>query len=172
MREGPAAAEDLLARNILEIEVRLSGIRDALVAKAEVEINGCASPIKLGDASGDERFARKLPPPVLGVQPSFYRIDERQNIAPGGGGFERLGDDVIVHQEVANIRDAIGKLIAAPAILAPRLHAVVARAEALHHFLLLVYLAAGAFEDESTDNHFFALETFHLGDEELLYLTL
>ena len=93
-------------------------------------------------------------------------------MAPGNRGFKGFRNDVIVHQEVANIGNAEGQLITSASVLGARLHSSMASGYAIQVTLLLLDLSACSFEDKSAGDHLVGLESFDARDEKFLRFAL
>ena len=77
----------------------------------------------------------------------------------------------MIHQKTADISDAVGQLIAAPAVFTARLHSFVFFGDAVGFALLVFDIGFGAFENQCAGDHFFRLETFYFGHEKLFDIT-
>src|SRR2546426_6347081 len=77
---------------------------------------------------------------------AFHVIAQGARMAPGNRGFKGFRNDVVVHQEIANVGNAEGQLIT-PSVLGSRLHAAMASGYAIQVTLLLLDLSTCSFED-------------------------
>src|SRR5258705_4489886 len=116
VRERSAGFQDLVPRRIFQLEVDLVRIGNPLVIKTEIKIDADSGAIYLRDPRRYERLARQPAPLILVPQAPLDIFAEREGAAPRDGRFEGLRDDVVVHQEVADIGNAVGQLVTAPAV--------------------------------------------------------
>src|SRR5205085_930718 len=121
--------------------------------------------IDLRDASRHERLPRQPPAGVLLREPAFHVLTERERMAPWNRRFERFRDDVVAHQEIADIGDAVRELIAAAPILSSGFHAAVTGGDTIELPFLLLYFVARPFEDQRARDHLGWFESFDLRDE-------
>ena len=82
MRERAAAAKDLFAGNIFELEIDLRRIFDALVIKAEIKIDRDTGAVNLRDTRGHKRLSGETAFCVFVAENAFYVIAYFQRIAP------------------------------------------------------------------------------------------
>src|SRR5438034_9915901 len=81
-------------------------------------------------------------------------------MAPRNRGFKGFRDDVIVHQEVANIGDAEGQLVTTAPVVGSRFHPAMARSDAVQVTLLLLNFSTSSFKDKSAGDHLAGFESF------------
>src|SRR5262249_37752281 len=97
---------------------------------------------------------------------------EGKRVCPGDGRLERLGNDVVAHEEVADVSNAVGQLISAPAVLGAGFHAAVLGSNTIDVALLLFYLCAASFEYKGAGDHLLWLQTLDLRHKKFLRFAL
>src|SRR6266571_3681996 len=168
VREGSAGLQDLVPRHVFQLDVNLVRVGNPLVIKTEIKIDADAGAIYLRDPRRYERLARQPAPLVLLRQAPLDIFAEREGAAPRDGRFERLRDDVVVHQEVADIGNAVGQLVTTPAVFVAGFHPAVTRCDAIDVALLLLDLRSRSFKDERACHHLGGYESLDLGYEKPL----
>src|SRR5579883_416476 len=77
VRQRTSAFQNLVARNILQIQIDLLRIRNPFVIEREIEIDAHARSIQLGDARRHDRFARQSPALIFFRHAAFDVLAER-----------------------------------------------------------------------------------------------
>src|ERR1051326_1030415 len=170
VRERAPRAQDLVPRRALQLGVRFGGVLHALVVEAEIEVHADPGLVDLRHPAGDERPARQSAGRVLEIEPPLDPLAERQRLAPGDRGLERLAQDVVLHHEVADVGDAEGELVAPPPVFRAGAQAAVPPRDAADRRLLLRRLAPGALVEQRAGHHPLRLEPLEPGHDELLRL--
>src|SRR5208282_459626 len=106
MRQRAARFENLVARGFLDLEVDLRRVPHILVVISQVEIHANARVVELRDPAGDEYLTGQLALRVFFGNTALYVLAQRERVAPRHRGLKRLGDNVVVHDEVADVGDA------------------------------------------------------------------
>ena len=117
MRERAAAGDDLVARRRLDLVVQLDRIAEAVVVDGEVEVNACARVVDLGDAR--RRVDRILDAGRVAraLQAHLHVAYELAHAVPRRRRLERLGYDVVVEAQVAQVGDRERQHVALLAVL-------------------------------------------------------
>src|SRR5215510_2495364 len=76
MRERAAGFQDLISRDIFQLEIDLLGIRNSFVIKTKIEINADSCSIDLCDACRHKRITRKLTTSEFVRQSALYVVAE------------------------------------------------------------------------------------------------
>src|SRR5215475_1615341 len=172
MRERSSGFQNLVACRVFKFKIDFLRVRHAFVRERKVEVDTDAGPIELRNAGRAHSLSRQPTADVFVSQTALDVVAKREGFTPGDGGLERFGDDVVRHQEIADVRNAEYQLISAPAVLTAGFHAAVSRRNAIDVAFLLPDFLAAAFEHERAYHHFVGIKSFDFQDEEFLDLAL
>src|SRR5215207_10652260 len=130
MRQRTARFQNLVTSRVLELQKDFLRIRNPLVVKPEIEIDGDSGSIHLSQSRSDEGLTGQVSAFIFIQKTALDVVAQRQCVTPGNGGFEGFRDDVITHEKVADVRNAVGQLVPSSAILTTCFHAAVPRSNA------------------------------------------
>jgi len=118
--------------------------------------------------AGNEGPARQIARAVFGANAALHALANGKRLAPRRGGLEGFRQNVVAHDEIADVGDAESELVATPAVLFARAHAAMPPRNAQCRAALAAHLAAPALEEQRAGRHALRIKTAQAGDIEAL----
>ena len=162
--ERAAAPQNFIPGGALELGKHRIGVGNALAVEGEVKVNANTRVVELGNAAGNEGAARQLARAVFGADAALHALADGKRLAPRRRGLEGFRQNVVAHDEIADVGDAEGELVAAPAVLFARAHAAMPPRNAQGGAALAAHLAAPALKKQRAGRHALRIKTAQAGD--------
>src|SRR5579884_1166122 len=172
MRKRSAGFQNLVAPDAFQFQINLLRFGHTFVIEPKIKVDTDSRPVYLSHPSTDEWFTGKSSPRVFLRNPPFNVVTQGECLTPRYRRFERFRDDVVIHQEVADIGDAVSQLVPAAAVFRAGFHATVLCGNAVKIAFLSIDFRPRTLEYQRTDTHFVRVELFDLRHEKLFCLAL